>query len=185
MQQMVDALGNDAVNDREQRYADRHADKAEQAAEDQNGKHDPEARKAGRVAEDLRAEDIAVDLLKNDDEDNEVQRLKRTCDHDQDRARNSADKRAEERDNVRNTDNDRDQQREGRLDGQQPHRHHDAHTDEAQHADDERVDELAGDEAAKHAVNVCDALDDRVRPLDGEQAVRHFLRLGAEGFLAV
>ena len=34
MQQMVDALGNDAVNDREQRYADRHADKAEQAAEE-------------------------------------------------------------------------------------------------------------------------------------------------------
>lgn len=96
MQQMIDALGNDAVNDREQRYADRHADKAEQAAEDQNGEHDPEARKAGRVAEDLRAEDVAVDLLKNDDEDNEVQRLKRTFDHDQDRARNSADKRAEE-----------------------------------------------------------------------------------------
>ena len=71
-QQMIDLLGQHAVQHGKQRHADHHAREAHHAAEQQNGEHDPEARQSGGVAEDFRSEDIAVKLLQQQHKNDEI-----------------------------------------------------------------------------------------------------------------
>ena len=108
-QQMIDLLGQHAVQHGKQRHADHHAREAHHAAEQQNGEHDPEARQSGGVAEDFRSEDIAVKLLQQQHKNDEIQRLHRTDDHDQNGTRNRTDERPEKRDNIGHTDDNRNQ----------------------------------------------------------------------------
>ena len=60
-----------------ERHAEQHARKSPQPAKYQNGKYHPEGTKAGRIAEDLRSDNIAVDLLENKDENEKVHSLQR------------------------------------------------------------------------------------------------------------
>ena len=60
-----------------------------------------------------------------------------------------------------------------------------AATDKAQHTDDRRVHQFAGDEAAEHAVDMRHTRHDGIRLFNREKAVRHLFRLCTEGVLAV
>ena len=57
------------------RHAQEHTQHAAEAAANQNGHHHPEAGDARGVAQDLGAQDVAVKLLQDDDEDHEEQAL--------------------------------------------------------------------------------------------------------------
>ena len=59
----------------EHRHSEEHSPEPEQAAAEDDGEHDPEAVDADGAAEDLRADDVAVELLKHDDEYHEYQAL--------------------------------------------------------------------------------------------------------------
>ena len=74
-QMLVQPHTNQIVNHREQRHADDHTDEPEYTAEEQQREGDPEFADAGRRAENLRAEDIAVDLLQDNDKDNEKEAM--------------------------------------------------------------------------------------------------------------
>ena len=60
---------------RAHRHPQEHAHDAEEAAAHQNGDDDPETAQPRGVAQDLRPDDVAVQLLEGQDEDDEVQRL--------------------------------------------------------------------------------------------------------------
>ena len=117
-QQAANDLCHRAVQHRKQRHAHRHADKTEYTAEQQDRKHNPEARQAGRVAQNFGAEDIAVKLLQGENEQHKINRLNRADYHDQDGARNRTDERPEKRDDIGYTDDNRNQQRKRLI-----HRH--------------------------------------------------------------
>ena len=99
----------------------------------------PEARDADSVAEDLGTNDVAVHLLQNNDEDDEIERLQRVDQQNDQRTRHRADERTEHRNDVRHADNRRNQRRIRHL--------HERHADVAQDADDRRVYDLADDKA--------------------------------------
>ena len=76
-QSVIDQLLQAGIDHDEHRHAQQHADKAEQTAAEQDGKHDPEAVDTGGAAEDLRSDDVAVDLLQDEDKDDIDQALHR------------------------------------------------------------------------------------------------------------
>ena len=60
-----------------ERHTEQHARESPQPAKYQNGKYHPEGTKPSRIAEDLRSDNIAVDLLENKDENEKVHSLQR------------------------------------------------------------------------------------------------------------
>ena len=83
---IVDRVGNEQVNDRKHRHAQDHACEAEEAGRDGDRRKHPEARDADGVAEDLRPDDIAVHLLQDQNEDDEIERLQRVHQQNEDAA---------------------------------------------------------------------------------------------------
>ena len=136
---------------------DDHADEAEEAAEQEDREQYPEAAETGRVAEDARAEDIAVELLQDQDEDEEVYTLYRARQQNQDEGWDRTDERAEKRNHVRYADDDGNEHRVRHL--------HKAQAEEAEPADDEGVDDLADDESAEDPVDVGELLHHMLCPL--------------------
>ena len=96
LQAVDDQLFDDIVDNGEQRHTHDHAHKAPQAAEQQDGEQHPEAGKAGGVAQDLGSDDVAVQLLQNQHEQHEPQRLDGALDEDEQRGGNGTDEGAEE-----------------------------------------------------------------------------------------
>ena len=184
-QQAAHQLGHRAVKHSEQRYTDRHAHKAEHAAEQEDRKHDPEARQSGRVAQNLGPKDVAVKLLQGEDEQHEIDRLDRADHHDQDGARDRANERPEKRDDVGHAHDHRDQQRKRLVHRHQAEADKQPQADKAQYADNQRVDQLAGDEPAEYTVHIGHAPHNAVRPANREQAVRDLFGLRTKGVLAV
>lgn len=65
--------GADAgVNDCKKRHTDNHAQYTHQTAEQSDGKNDPEAGEAGRASQDLGTKNVAVKLLQQQNEKDEV-----------------------------------------------------------------------------------------------------------------
>ena len=106
----VDKHRCEIINDRKQRNADHHTDKSEHTAEQQQRERDPEFAHTGRVSEYLRADYVAVDLLKNDYEYTEQHTLRRVDHKHNESRRNTADKRSEKRYYVRHADDCTDKQ---------------------------------------------------------------------------
>ena len=75
--QMVAYALHEIKDDCPQRNRYDHTDEAEEATEQKDGEQYPETTESGRIAEDARAQDIAVELLQNEDENQEVQALHR------------------------------------------------------------------------------------------------------------
>ena len=67
-------------------------------------KQDPESLQLGCLPYDFRQNDVAVDLLQDNDEDNEPKSLKGIYDKNNDGAGNGADKRPEKRNDICNAD---------------------------------------------------------------------------------
>ena len=87
---MIDERLHRGVNDGEGRHGQQHAHEAEQAAAHDDGEHDPEAVDADGAAEDLGADDVAVELLQNENDDGEDQRLHGRDEQDDDAGRDRA-----------------------------------------------------------------------------------------------
>lgn len=83
LQTVDDQLFDDVVDDSEQRHTYDHAHKAPQAAKQQDGEQYPEAGKAGGVAQNFGSDDVAVQLLQNQHEQHEPQRLDGVLDEDE------------------------------------------------------------------------------------------------------
>ena len=96
--------GNQVVNDCKSRNCDNHSDKAEQASEEQNGKQHSETRKPRGVSQYLRAEDIAVKLLEQQDKNKKIDTFNRADEKYQEAGRDRPDKRPEKRYDIRNAD---------------------------------------------------------------------------------
>ncbi len=62
-----------------ERHTEQHARESPQPAKYQNGKYHPEGTKPSRIAEDLRSDNIAVDLLENKDENEKVHSCSGFC----------------------------------------------------------------------------------------------------------
>src|SRR5699024_9032764 len=129
---------------------------------------------AGGVAQNLGADDVAVQLLQDEDESHKPEGLDGVGDEDQQGGGHRADEGTEEGDDVGEADDDRHQQGAGEA-------HNDA-DDIAQHADDGRVHNLANDEPAEGAVNIGDLLQNQVGPVGAEDAVEQQLALGRKPF---
>ena len=80
--------------------AQEHSQHPGKAAAHGDGHHHPEAGDAGGIAQDLGADDVAVDLLQNDDEHDEDQALLGAHQQDQERTGYCAQERPEEGDHV-------------------------------------------------------------------------------------
>ena len=93
-----------ALKAREHRHAQQHAREAEQAAAHDDGQHDPEGRQAHVVAQDQRADHVAVQLLQYDDEHQEHQAVHRVFQQQQQRAGNRTDIGAEDGDDIGHAD---------------------------------------------------------------------------------
>ena len=169
----VDAVVDERVDHHEDRHAQQHAPEAEQSRAEDDREHDPEAVDAHRAAQDLRADDVPVDLLEDDDEDQEDQRFWRADHQDDDDAGHRAEQRAEEGDEVRHAHDHADQQRVGHAE--------DREDDVADDADDGRVQELAVDEADEGAVREAQAVEQLLGRLGGQDAVEYALGPGLVG----
>ena len=82
LQAVDDQLFDDIVDNGKQRHTHDNAHKTPQTAEQQDGEEYPEARKAGGVAQNFRSDDVAVQLLQNQHEQHEPQRLDGALDED-------------------------------------------------------------------------------------------------------
>ena len=102
------------------------AQNAEQIAEDRHGGHHPHARQTNGRAHDLRVNEVALKLLKTDEEDDEPYSIHGVYDQQQKRADAATDVRAENRYQRSDRHNARDEQRVVKPDKR--------HADEAQAA---------------------------------------------------
>ena len=119
----------------EHRHGEEHSRHAEKAAAHQNGDDDPQAGKSRPPAEDLGADDVAVHLLEGEDEHQEVKRLDGRIQQDQKQAGDRAEERAEEGDHVGHAHDHGHQRRVREFE--------DCGEEEAQNADNKRVQQLA------------------------------------------
>ena len=161
---------------REDRNAEEHTQHAAEAAADHDGHDDPEARNAGGFAEDLRPQNIAVKLLQCDDEENEIKALLGADEQDEKRARNGAEERAEDRNDVRHAHEHRNNWRIRELE--------DRAADEAEDADDERVEQLSAHEAAEDTVSLGHGAQRAAVRRFGQNGVEDLLRLLGKALLA-
>ena len=135
-----------AVEGRKERHADDHAHKTEQVAADHDGKQDPQGRDADGRAQDLRADEVAVHLLDDQDQHAEDDRLDRVNQQQNEDAGDRADEGAKYRDNIRDADKHTDEQ--CKIEPQDRHCH------KRDNADDGRVNDLAHKEAREIHVGV-------------------------------
>lgn len=162
----IDGCGDEVIDDREEGNADYHSDKSEHTAKQEQGKGNPEFADAGSVAEYLGTDDIAVDLLKNDDEYTENNALP-GIDHKYDKgSRYPSDKGPEKRDYICYSDDRTYEQRVWHICAETE--------DKADYADDDRVDKLTGDKAAENFVPVTCSIDDAVGVVGLEEHVYEF-----------
>ena len=122
--------------------------------EEKQGEEDPEGGKARGVPQDLGADDVAVHLLEDDDEDQEDQALPRVGEQQQEGAGDGPEEGPEDRDDVGDPHNDADEGGIGHPQDRQDH--------PADDADDQGVHELAGDKAAEDLVDVPQMPEDGV-----------------------
>ena len=171
-QRGVHNIADDQIDDREHRHAEEHPREAENARRNGDRNEHPEARNTDGIAENLGADDIAVHLLQNDDENDKIERLQRLDQQYDERARNRSDKGAEDRDDVRHADDRRNQRGVRHL--------HKRHADVAQNADNCRVDDLADDEAGENPVDISAQIQQVVGSRGLERRDDHLLRLRLE-----
>lgn len=176
-QRMAHQPGEDAVQHRKQRHADDHADKPEQPAGQQNGEHHPKAGKAGGIAQNFWAQDIAVELLQRKDKKHEVKRLERVDEKDKQPAGNGTDKRPEKRDDVRYAHHHADEHRIRHAQR--------CHPDKTQDADDEGIQQLAVDEAAEYPVSKTCVIQHDIGAAGAQAAVQQFFGLCGKKLFAV
>lgn len=126
--------------------ADNHTDQAEEIPADDNREENPERRDANRIAENHRADEIAIQLLDNQNQNQENQRLPRIEEEQNHRAGYRADERAEHGDDVRDADNDADERRVRQAE--------DVHADKRQYTNNRGIEDFSGEKAAEIAVCV-------------------------------
>ena len=73
MQAVSSKTADEIVDYSEGRYTDEHTYKTKHSAKEGYGEYHPECGQTGGIAEDLRANHVAVQLLQSEDEDGEVQ----------------------------------------------------------------------------------------------------------------
>ena len=151
-------------------YAQEHTQHTAEAAAHQNSHDDPEAGDAGGVAQDLRPQNVAVKLLEHHDEDHKEQALLGTDQQNKEGRGDSPQKRPEKRDDVGHAHHHADQRGIGHLQNGTP--------DEAQCADDERVQQLPPDKAGENAVDLPRTVDDGVGLLLVQHRVYHLAAAG-------
>ena len=138
-------LPDNVIDHGKQRHGHQHADQPPQPAEEQDGKGDPETGDAGRTPDDPGPNHVAVQLLQDQDENHEHQAVHRVGQQQDQRAGNGADERPHKGDDIGDADHDAEQRRLGEA-------HHQA-AQEAEHADDGRIQQLAQQEAVEDVVD--------------------------------
>ncbi len=160
----IDRIRNEHVDHREHRHTQQHPRKAEDARRQRDGDQHPEARNADRIAQNLWADDVAVQLLQTDHKNDKVERLQGIYQQNQKRTGHRADDGAKERNDIGHTDDRRNQRRIRQPENQ--------HTDIADHADNGRVNDLADDKAIEDFIGFAAKIEqmiDRFRPEHGHQ----------------
>ena len=166
---LFDLLLDERINDGEERHADEHTDESEDTRHERDGDDDPNGRKTRGGAMDTGRDDIAVDLLQNEDHHDEVYGVDGVCDEQDDGAWDRTDERSEIRNDVGNADDDADKRciRQAQ----------DRHQNEANDTDEEGVDDSACEIFAEGVV---------CQGYDAENIfVGRFLKDGANEFLGL
>lgn len=176
LQAAADQAADNAVEHGKHRYAQNHPRESKQAAEQQNGEQHPERGQSGGVSQDLGSQNIAVKLLQDEHKDHKVQAFQRIHQQNQERRRDGANEGAKEGNDIGDANDGGDQRRIRELKQIAAH--------QRDHADDQRVQQLAIDEAAEDPVSIPGLLYDQV-PCSGLQhAVNDFLTLRRQQVLS-
>ena len=153
-QAAVDELPQQVIERRKQRHAQQHPPEAHEMVEQQQGEEHPKGRQARRVAQNFGADDVAVHLLQDDDEDQEDETFVGVGQQEQKRRGDGPKEGTEDGDDVGDAHDGADETGVG-----------DAQNGQAggtEQADDEGVQQLAGDEIGKDAVDDPQVLQDAV-----------------------
>lgn len=164
---VFDPVFCEAVYNGEQGYTDDKAYKAEQALTDKHTEYNPEARKSGRVADNLRGEDVTVNVLDDNDHNGEIDALDRVNEDEQQHTRDISNKRSEIGNDAEYTHNNAAEYGIGHIE--------DAHKQYIYHTDNKAVEYLACDKLTEGLVYLTGAVDNLCSDLRLEQAVEDFL----------
>ena len=140
---------------------EQHTDDAEGGAHG-HGDENPDPGESNRGAHHLGIDQIALDLLKNDDEKNEPERLRGAIQQDQKRAQRRADQRAENGNEGGKADDHRDQEGVGHTENE--------HTDKAENPKDHGFRDLSRDESGEGRVHQSCQRDDPIGVLGRKQS---------------
>ena len=165
----MDELLRQTVQRGKHRHADDHAGDAQQIPAHDDGEQHPQSRNADGLAQDLRADKVAVKLLDDQNQDAEDQRLDGVDQQQDEDAGHRANKRAEHRDNVGDADEHADQHSKV----QPQHRH----ADKSNNADDGGVDDLADEETGEIIVGIVADAQRLLGRTAGQQRVGHGAQL--------
>ena len=146
LQAGLDEFFSESTKNGKEGDTEEHSRDAKQAAHDGNGNNDPERTETGAFTEDFRADDVAVQLLDQKDQDNEPNGLGGISDEDNKRAGDGTDEGAEEWDHIGDTYDNGNQRIIGHFEN--------CKDDEGKNTDDQRIKELTYNEAAKGSVRV-------------------------------
>ena len=174
----VNGFANEGVDYSEDRNTEEHTDDTEDSAHRGNGDHDPDTAHTNAVAEDLGRDDVAVDLLNDENEDRKDQRGAEAAvwrDENDDGARNCAEEGTEYGDQVGDTDHQRDHGVVGNVE------------DPRQDIDDEHndagVENFAADELTEFFINGRHKMAERDIATEGEKREEKAFDLRDEKFL--
>ena len=172
---LVDAVTDDGVEHGKDRHAKKHPGKAEDTAEDQNGNEHPEVRNAKLFTQNAVFDDVAVDLLQNENENAEIQGVDGLVDHQEQGRGHRTEEGAKEGNDVRHADDRADERRIGHA--------HEQHAEVGDDADEHGVDDLAHNIAAEDAVRPAGQLQQAIGMLATEDRHGDLLGLRTELFL--
>ena len=159
------------------RNTDDHTDNAPKTSEEQNGEEHPETRHAGCRSEYARSEYVAVKLLQDQDENQELQGRNRRH-HEQNKcARDGTDKRSEERNHIGHTDKHTDEKRVRHL--------HKTHANVADDAYNHRVNNFTDNEAREHPLHIAQFGNNLVGYTPRQQRIENTLGLRGQRLLHV
>ena len=173
---VIHELAEQRVEDGAQGHEDEHAGNAQELAADGDGEEDPDARQADGGTDDVRVDELAFDLLQNEEHGHEDEGQFRAHREDEQGGDTASEESAEDRDQSGDGDEHRTQ--DGVRHAENGHR------DEEHEAEDAGFEDLTADEVREGLVGQAEDLEDALIDMVREQRIKHFLALDGQCFLA-
>lgn len=144
----IDIFSDKELNRCKDGHTDEHTQRSHDSTADEDGKDNPQGTEVYGFAQNLWPQNIAVELLQNQNENADYDGKRRVNQKRDKDCRNCTDEGSEIGNHIGHADDECQNQREGRLDNRQP--------DEGKDTDNQRVNRLADDEVLEDMMDtVC------------------------------